>query len=535
MKWSMRLCPPRRSACRPDAREHGELSRALRHLANALACLLLNLALVPAGAQEAPIGPSLEPTEAARARELDLERRVLFLEEQLGLHAPDSAADAPAPPVATPRRAPEPMSPLFALLADVDARLGKLREDIKQFEFHGYLRSGYALTGEGGPQVSFQAPRAGGRYRLGNEAETYALLALVNNWTNPLHEPGRVWVRSEVMLQVNTQNLSNFSDTDTYRLREAFVQIGSFVAAQPELSVWAGERDYIPLDLHILDFRAVDMTGYGAGFEGLDVGFGRIAAAVLGTSTQSQDENVFTKFNLDLRLQDLWAPSGRLSLWGNVAWLPKPTRTDDRAPLTQQGWGIAGRYRIEDKPNQCNAMLVARNDLVTGLCNNFLLGYGEGAGANFRNTLSLAGPPLRAHSARLLVTDDVLWQPSRWFSTMVAVVYERRSNMAARTGVEHWVSAGLRPIFTFSEYASVAVEGGFDYVTNIDERFDGWLHKLTVAPQLGYGRSFYSRPVLRMFITYAGWSEGLRGRVGGADYAHARQGLTAGLQGEAWW
>jgi maltoporin len=493
------------------------------------------LALAPhAHAQpRAPADAGVAIADAGSAHEQDLERRLRFLEEQIGLHAP--APDQPPEPVVKRRRDPEPMSPLFALLADVDKRLGKLKEEIKLFEFHGYLRSGYAVTTEGGPQASFQAPTSGGRYRLGNEAETYALLALVNNWTNPLHEPGRVWVRSEVMLQVNTHNLSNFDDTDAYRLREAFVQIGSFLAAQPELSVWAGERDYIPLDVHILDFRAIDMTGYGAGFEGLDVGFGRLAVALLGTSTQASNDRVFTKWNLDVRLQDVWMPSGRLSLWANVAWLPKETPTQDGAQLTQTGWGVAGRYRIEDEPGKCNRLIVAKDELVLGLCNSLLVGYGEGAGANFRNTLSLTGPPLLDRSSRLLITDDLLIQPSRWFAAMVAFVYERKSNMAVRPGVDHWISAGLRPIVYFTQYISLAVEAGVDHVTNLDQAYRGWLRKVTAAPQIGFGRNFYSRPVLRAFVTYASWSDGLRGRVGGVDYANALQGLTAGLQGEAWW
>jgi maltoporin len=52
----------------------------------------------------------------------------------------------------------------------------------KDFEFHGYLRSGFGVNSQGGAQVPFQAPGAGAKYRLGNEAETYAELILVNNW-----------------------------------------------------------------------------------------------------------------------------------------------------------------------------------------------------------------------------------------------------------------------------------------------------------------------------------------------------------------
>jgi hypothetical protein len=41
------------------------------------------------------------------------------------------------------------------------------------FRFHGYLRSGFGVTGDGKPMEPFMAPNADAKYRLGNEAEAY--------------------------------------------------------------------------------------------------------------------------------------------------------------------------------------------------------------------------------------------------------------------------------------------------------------------------------------------------------------------------
>src|SRR6188768_3959751 len=41
------------------------------------------------------------------------------------------------------------------------------------FRFHGYVRSGFGVDGDGKGQQPFIAPLAGSKYRLGNEAETY--------------------------------------------------------------------------------------------------------------------------------------------------------------------------------------------------------------------------------------------------------------------------------------------------------------------------------------------------------------------------
>src|SRR5262249_45759232 len=66
--------------------------------------------------------------------------------------------------------------PMYDLLRDADTKIEKLQEQMSNFEFHGYFRSGYGLNSVGGQQVAFQAPGSGAKYRLGNEAETYAEL-----------------------------------------------------------------------------------------------------------------------------------------------------------------------------------------------------------------------------------------------------------------------------------------------------------------------------------------------------------------------
>jgi maltoporin len=41
--------------------------------------------------------------------------------------------------------------------------------------------------------------------------------------------------------------------------------------------------------------------------------------------------------------------------------------------------------------------------------------------------------------------------------------------------------------------------------------------------------------VLRLFVTFAGWSNDFRGLVGGLPYANATNGITFGVQAESWW
>jgi hypothetical protein len=61
------------------------------------------------------------------------------------------------------------------------------------------------------------------------------------------------------------------------------------------------------------------------------------------------------------------------------------------------------------------------------------------------------------------------------------------------------------------------------------------LWKITLPPQVSLGNRFFSRPVIRAFVSYAGWGVQFRGQVGGNHYATAIHGLTYGVQMEVWW
>jgi len=80
----------------------------------------------------------------------------------------------------------------------------------------------------------------------------------------------------------------------------------------------------------------------------------------------------------------------------------------------------------------------------------------------------------------------------------------------------------------------MAFEGGVDWVKDDQAETSGNLYKLTLAPQVSLGGRFMSRPVIRVFVTYAHWSGDLVGRIGGNDYANENNGLTYGVQMEAW-
>jgi maltoporin len=161
---------------------------------------------------------------------------------------------------------------------------------------------------------------------------------------------------------------------------------------------------------------------------------------------------------------------------------------------------------------------------------SFSIQYGTGAASNF--SASVDDPtPFSNSSARLLVTEQVLYQPNDRFAIMPIFVYQRSRDGNPQHNWNQWVSFGARPEVFFNKYISLAFEGGFDHTRSVGQ-YDGWLRKITIAPQIGAGPKFFSRPVLRTFLTYANWSDGLRGYVGGVPYRNRTSGLTYGVQAE---
>jgi maltoporin len=419
-----------------------------------------------------------------------------------------------------------PSAPTYDLLREADQKIAKLQEQVNVFEFHGYFRSGYGMNSVGGQQVAFQAPGAGAKYRLGNEAETYGELIFVNNWLNPNHDSSKAWMKTEFMIEGNTTNSASFASfpngtgNDQFRLREAFIQAGNILESQPNAKFWAGERYYRRQHIEINDFYPLDMSGYGGGVEDLNVRIGKLAMAYLAGARPDiiTNNGTLAKNNIDVRLYDMKAPLGTVSGWFDFATSKGGKTTAGTAIPTTDGYAFGLRHqRLE----------------WHGGYHVFGVQYGTGAASNY--STSIDDPtPLEHSSRRLLITEQVLLQPNDRFAIMPIFIYQRFKDGDPRHNWNQWVSFGARPEVFFTKYLSLAFEAGFDRTRSGNGQYDGWLRKFTIAPQLAAGRKFFSRPVLRAFLTYANWSDGLRGFVGGTPYLNRTGGLTYGVQAETW-
>jgi maltoporin len=419
-----------------------------------------------------------------------------------------------------------PSEPTYDLLREADRQIAKLKDQVNSFEFHGYFRSGYGLNSVGGQQVAFQAPGAGAKFRLGNEAETYGELIFVNNWLNPDHDSNKAWMKTEFMLEANTTNSASYPNfkngigNDQFRLREAFISVGDVFESQPNAKFWAGERYYRRQHIDIDDFYPLDMSGYGAGVEDLNVRIGKLALAYLAGARPDivTDHGALAKSNVDVRLYDLKGPLGTWGGWFDFATSKGGTTPTGTSIPTTNGYAFGLRHqRLE----------------WHGGFHMFSIQYGTGAASNYSTSIDDPSRFVRS-SGRLLITEQVLLQPNERFAIMPIFIYQRFKDGDPRHQWDQWVSFGARPEIFFTKYLSLAFEAGFDRTESGSHQYEGWLRKFTIAPQIGAGRKFFSRPVLRTFLTYANWSEGLRGFVGGVPYLNRKNGLTYGVQAETW-
>ena len=429
--------------------------------------------------------------------------------------------------------------PTYDQLQEADQKIAQLQQQVGTFEFHGYFRSGYGLNSEGGEQVAFQAPGAEAKYRLGNEAETYAELIFVNNWINPEHGSDKAWMRTEFMVEANTTNSQSYTNfpngvgDDQFRFREAFVQMGNMLDSQPNAKFWAGERYYRRQHIEIDDFYPLDLSGYGGGVEDWDLGIGKMAVAFLAGARPdivTQNGNV-AKSNIDVRFYDLKGPLGLWAGWFDFA--------REKGGTVQSTQAIQAAQIVLPTSNGYAFGLRHQRLEWHGGFHAFSIQYGTGAASNFSSngsgTVVANANPYLNSTAQLLATEQVLIQPNDKFAIMPIFVYQRSKDGNPLHGWDQWVSFGARPEIFFTRHVALAFEGGFDHTHSQSGGYDGWLRKFTIAPELKAGNKFFSRPALRAFLTYGDWSDGLRGFVGGIPFASKTNGFTYGLQAEHWW
>ncbi|MEW9899556.1 carbohydrate porin [Chitinivorax sp. PXF-14] len=417
---------------------------------------------------------------------------------------------------------------LATTVAAVAAALVAQAASAAPVDFHGYMRSGVGSSNKDGKQTCFQLPGAYAKYRLGNECETYGELGFdVDAWKAA---SGDGYMKLHVMeAYVANQNRDwegTKDNTADFALRQAWAEAGGWGQGMlATAKLWAGKRFYQRHDVHINDFYYWDNSGPGAGIEDIDLGFGKLSYAYRRNAAQS----------------------GAAVPSAPAQWqVPDDGKTITSNDIRLSGVGVNPGGSLEfgvDIKSQNNRDGVAHGDngfiaTVEHTQNGFLGGfnklalqYGKGPGSN----LVAAYPDFDAKSDKKSwrAVEQFVFESGNWNGMGTMVYQDQKDNYT-------WFSAGVRPVYHFNDMFSLATEVGYDQVKP-DGGSKRNLWKMTIAPQISAGKSFWARPTLRMFYTYAKWNDEARDQWGGVAggtggvFGNATSGSTYGAQVEAWW
>lgn len=413
--------------------------------------------------------------------------------------------------------------------------------DPNRFSFYGYMRAGFGVGDDGTSQERFQAPGTGAAYRLGNEADTYIETGFSYYHVDEERDSDSPIFGTHFMVAYNTLEKNTETESNT-ALRQVYVTAKNVIPGQPDATLWGGQRYYRRHDVHMNDFYWLDMSGYGGGIEDYDLGFAKGSLAWIGGTTDDftgtdqiipDDLETTDKNNFDVRLNDIDLGIGMGNVWLNYAHY----KFDDGTNSNSSEDGFAVGFWLE-------------NQLGENGTNTAIIQYGTGVAANFNSfspfTQGLGNiltddpdPVVKADydagdQSRLRIMDVIDYTFTDKLSMQAVAIYQEDDLGLKNDSEITWYSVGIRPVYDFTDLYGIAFEAGYDY-SELQDGTDGSLAKFTIAPQITPDIGFFSRPAIRLFFTYAMWSDEYEGDIGGSTYNNDTSGISYGVQVESWW
>jgi maltoporin len=375
------------------------------------------------------------------------------------------------------------------------------------FEFKGYTRAGVLYNSSLKYVDGVDKEHVG---RLGNESDLYVEAELIKSV-----KAGQTWSKYHLLMAGGTTNFPTWDDAASgLHIRNAFVEIGGAEFA-PSATFWVGKRFYGRDDIHITDVYWRDMSGTGAGVQGLVDG--ALDIAIINGNSIGNYEGRNTNANIDVRY---------------------------RTEMGLEFEGVLGLRGDASKINAGSEDMNFQLGVIYSMSNFFGIGAGFSRTAlQFGvNTQSWAlgkcewndGAPDGDNSLRFVsygVTEMGDWQ------IMPEVVFEM--DMPDDSNLDNtWnASLGVRPVLVINNNFALAFEGAVGLYKENDDKTGKnkdttTRYKFTVAPTLKVDTTgFWNRPELRAFVSFVGQDKDL-GKLSadGKDETEVR----FGFQAETW-
>lgn len=385
-----------------------------------------------------------------------------------------------------------------------------------ELEYRGYMRAPVGMDSSGGKQITLNNPGSqGNEFRLGNEGgygETY----FINHFA-PTKDKNAPYFDAQLTFAYVPPMNSQYNDQapvggvntgDNIQFVEAYAKGGNFDGLK--MSYWAGKRFYRDGDIHMNDFfYFANMSGNGGGIEDLEIFNGTLSFALL----QYVDDRTLTnattgnpaKHALDFRWRDLAiTDADKLELWLAPGYTGAGTGTS-----TAPG-GVTVNYQ-------------ASNGIASGVkwtrtldqgSNNFAIVYGTGVMDSLTlDDTAYAIDDTIKNRTRLRFVENFYTEINDKWAIQAAAAYEIADSGKSTNNKSSWTSIGLRPMYYFTEHFRIQAEAGYSVVKNEAEVSttgsvgDRTLTRLTIAPEVSFGKGYFARPVVRFFVTHSLWNE----------------------------
>lgn len=405
------------------------------------------------------------------------------------------------------------------LLSNVAVAAVKYKQGAHEFTSTGYFRVGVGTSEGGTSQTRFKLPGARSAPRLGNEPETLVEVEFQYAYVDPVSNK-----QAFKVFAGRTHYSTHGRDNELNYWSQAYIVLNDVYG---DADIWFGRRYFDRKRVYLMNHFWLDFgqsSHVGGGIENLTLPVGALDISIF----QYRDKNGVDEIRnhaLDFRWRGLEiSDNSQLTLW---AQLSKRDKNDILGYSGRSGSGVG--FWLDSKSGKMTntlALVAQQGSAITQ--------------TDFNTSSIREDKEWRLESASAVELNNIFfYEILPEYAIQLGAVIRHEDRGQDGPSVIEWYSLAVRPIFFINDNVSLALELGVDYVDDELHDRQGHLYKETVALQLARSRGFYERPVLRLFATYAQWSDDFRGSVGykpdDAPYGKDTEGWSTGLQLEWWW
>lgn len=404
-------------------------------------------------------------------------------------------------------------------------------------EFHGYLKSGLLLNGDGTRSNSLGLFTDYGKFRLGNEQNTKIELLPTFKFTTD--EGTWAKVRTNLTHETTCTADWNCQDGDNHdiQFREGFVEMGGF-SFSPESVFWAGKRySSSNTSNHQYDWEYIQYNGTGGGVDKVDVGFAKMDVGIYAfmpsdRNNENPTDTTIQGYSDDLSLNVWFKKIADTGLDVQLVAHSMEEHSWHQGAATD-GFGATGVYNFDGFYGVANGYSRIAVQYGQGLASGDSLGKNGWGFANSEDTKSTRvvfdGLANLSDSWELstfaFYQSDSDYSPWSDWSDASNVGYDRDS-----------FAIGVRPHNQITTNFAMQYELGYEHIKEDKvDGADGGFYKVTIAPTLMLETGFWARPQIRAFVTYAKWDDEAAAKI---DSGYTRNGdtdtLNFGVQAEVW-